>query len=171
MAAFDVDVPPARNVAAAGAADFRATVGMRLRAAYLTMHRTFNSHFAQFGATADQYVLLRLLSEEDGIAQQELGRRMCSDANTVTAMLALLEKKGLVRRQAHARDGRARCVHLTAKGERLFRKLDDSAEGLHTRLDGCLANRRGELLWDLAQIAEALSDQRSTLSNHRKADR
>jgi len=136
---------------------FQATLGMRLRVAYLSMHRAFNAHFGRWGATADQYVLLRLLSEQDGITQQELGRRMFSDANTVTAMLALLEKRGLIRRRAHARDGRARCVYLTASGRRLFLKLDRSGLALHRRLEECVRSGESEpLIAALRRVADRM---------------
>ena len=113
---------------------FRESLGMRLRGAYLSMHRCFDARFTRLGATADQYVILTMLAEEDGIIQQELMRRVFSDPNTVSAMLGRLEKRGLIRRRAHDGDGRARCVYLTAKGRRLQRQLDESAKALHERL-------------------------------------
>ena len=87
---------------------FHESVPMRLRRAYLTVHRAAQAHFAQFGVTADQYVLLSLLAEQDGITQKELAERMCSDGNTITAMVRLLETKKLVRRRRCDADGRAR---------------------------------------------------------------
>ena len=46
------------------AAGFLDTPAMKLRCAYLTMHRTFDAHFARLGATADQFVFLKALAEE-----------------------------------------------------------------------------------------------------------
>ena len=54
-------------------------LAMGLRAAYLLMHRQTNSFLAPFGMTADQFVLLSLLSDKDGITQQELTQRASSD--------------------------------------------------------------------------------------------
>ena len=71
-------------------------IAMGLRAAYWSMHRQTNAHLAPQGATAEQFVVLALLAKEDGITQQELGRRATSDPNTIRAMLVLLEKRGLV---------------------------------------------------------------------------
>jgi DNA-binding MarR family transcriptional regulator len=68
-------------------------------------------------------VLLALLVEEDGITQQELVRRVYSDPNTIRAMLVLLEKRGLVARDPHPADSRARRVTLTAKGRRTHKQL------------------------------------------------
>jgi DNA-binding MarR family transcriptional regulator len=83
-------------------------IAMGLRAAYWAMHRQTEAGLARGGVTADQFVLLALLAEWDGITQQELVRRAASDANTVRAMLVLLESRGLVARQGHPTDRHAR---------------------------------------------------------------
>jgi MarR family transcriptional regulator for hemolysin len=98
------------------------------------MHRCFQAHFARFGITADQFVVLTLLAEEDGIIQKELVRRTYSDANTITALLGLLEKKGLVQRVRPQNDGRVRCIYLTPEGRQLQQDLSTSAESLHQQL-------------------------------------
>ncbi len=136
-------------------------LGMRLRAAYLSMHRTFQAHFAPFGITADQFVVLSLLAEEDGIIQRELVRRTCSDANTVTALLRLLERKGLIRRVRHDDDGRARCVHLTPEGRRLQRELVRSSEHLHRQLrESMPSDELTTLLRCLERVADAMKPAR-----------
>src|SRR5579862_3619800 len=89
-----------------------------LRAAYFAMHRASDSHFVRHGITADQFVLLACLGEQDAVMQQDLVRRAASDPSTIRAMLVLLEGRGLVKRNRHPADGRARAVSLTAKGRR-----------------------------------------------------
>jgi len=118
---------------------FGNSVGMKLRGAYLSMHRTFQAHFAPFGITADQFVVLSLLAAEDGLIQRELVRRTSSDANTITALLRLLERERLIRRVRHETDGRARCVFLTERGRQLQRKLERSSEALHRTLQAAIA--------------------------------
>ena len=105
-----------------------------LRAAYLALHRQTNACFAKDGVTADQFVLLAALAEGDATTQQALVRRVGSDPNTVRAMLLLLEGRGLVARERHPADGRARCVTLTAKGRRVYEKLWAKSEPLRARL-------------------------------------
>ena len=117
---------------------FEESIPMRLRRAYLTMHRVAQSHFAQFDVTADQFVLLSLLAEEDGITQSQLGERMASDGNTVTAMLKLLEQREYIRRVRCKIDGRARRVHLTATGRRLSTKLIRSSENLRSLIENAV---------------------------------
>ena len=85
-------------------------LALRLRAAYLTMHRRANAEFARFGLTADQFVLLTALAERDEVMQKELARRTASDANTMSEMLGRLEQRGLIARERDAHDGRARVL-------------------------------------------------------------
>src|SRR6476659_2302693 len=111
-------------------------VARALRAAYLALHRQTNACLADDGVTADQFVLLSALSDADAVTQQDLVRRVGSDPNTVRAMLLLLEGRGLVARERHPSDGRARCVTLTAKGRQVFEKLWTKSDPLRERLLG-----------------------------------
>jgi DNA-binding MarR family transcriptional regulator len=109
-------------------------IARALRAAYLALHRRTNACFADDGVTADQFVVLSALADADGVTQQELVQRVGSDPNTVRAMLLLLEGRGLVAREPHPADGRARRVTLTPKGQQVFRKLWVKSEPLRARL-------------------------------------
>jgi DNA-binding MarR family transcriptional regulator len=111
---------------------------MRLRGAYLTVHRQLQRLFRSQGATADQFVLLTLLAEEDGVTQKDLVRRSFSDANTIAAMLRRLESRNLVRRTPHEHDGRATRVHLTDHGRSLQRQLNEAAGELHRSIEQIL---------------------------------
>jgi DNA-binding MarR family transcriptional regulator len=111
-------------------------VARALRAAYLALHRQTNACLAKDGVTADQFVMLSALADADGVTQQDLVRRVGSDPNTVRAILLLLERRGLVAREPHPADGRARRVTLTAKGRQAFKKLWATSEPLRARLLG-----------------------------------
>src|SRR3569623_1876625 len=109
-------------------------IPMALRAAYLTLHRQSDACFAEHGVTADQFVLLATLQRGHALTQRELARRMSSDPSTVRAMLVLLERSGLVRREAHPTDSRARTVALTAAGERKFRQLWGAGDAIRSQM-------------------------------------
>src|SRR5262249_8110945 len=125
---------------------FRHTLGMRLRGAYLTFHRMANAHFEPLGATADQFVVLTLLAEEEGLTQREIVARAYSDPNTIGEMLTRLEGKKLVRRQRHPTDGRARIVLLTPKGRTLQKQLWASWEGYLREIDSAFGAKELEAL-------------------------
>src|SRR5262245_65645113 len=105
-----------------------------------------NAHFDQFGVTADQFVVLTLLAEEEGLTQREVVDKASSDPNTIGEMLTRLEKKKLVRRERHPKDGRARCVFLTPKGRKMQEQLWDSWEGYLHGVDSALRPEELEVL-------------------------
>jgi DNA-binding MarR family transcriptional regulator len=147
-------------------------IAMSLRAAYRSMHRQTNAHLARCGATADQFVLLSLLVEQDGMTQQELVRKASSDPNTVRAMLLLLEKRGVVARGRHPTDGRARRITLTRNGRQTYGKLLAEIRPLQERLLALFRAEEAEtLVVFLGRISKAMAKlerrrggQRSTAS-------
>jgi DNA-binding MarR family transcriptional regulator len=75
--------------------------------------------------------LLVPLFEQDGLRMSELAARARLTKQTMTTMVRLLERDGLVRREPDPADGRATRVHLTERSrafrpvaERVLRDLD-----------------------------------------------
>jgi DNA-binding MarR family transcriptional regulator len=146
-------------------------VAIALRAAYLTLHRRSDARFAPDGITADQFVLLATLARGHALTQREHARRMSSDPSTVRAMLVLLERRGLVERDAHPTDARKRTVALTAEGERVFRRLWTAGEPIRARMLGALRPGEAETLVRLlARVAEALSAEPITVGGSTSSD-
>ena len=133
----------------------RSELPIALRAAYLALHRRSEARFAPQGATADQFVLLATLARGHALTQRELARRMSSDPSTVRAMLVLLEQRGLVERDMHPTDARARTVALTAEGKRTFRQLWAAGEPIRAQMLGALRPSEAETLVRLLARVEA----------------
>jgi len=76
--------------------------------------------------------LLVPLFEQDSLRMSELAMRARLSKQTMTTMVRLLEREGLVRRRPDPSDGRATLVELTAKA-RAFRSV---AERALAELDG-----------------------------------
>ena len=133
-------------------------IAMGLRAAYWSMHRQTNARLARHAVTADQFVLLSLLAEQDGITQQQLCRRASSDPNTIRAILVLLGDNGLVARGPHPTDARARHVTLTRKGRQVHAKLSRELRPLQDRLVGLFDAQEGQALVQfLGRISEEMT--------------
>jgi len=109
-------------------------LAMGLRMAYWALHRRTDESLAKHSVTANQFVLLALLTDDDGITQQDLVLRASSDPSTIRAMLVLLEKKGLVARNQHTQDGRALSVTLTSKGRRAYKQMWTATQSVRERL-------------------------------------
>jgi DNA-binding MarR family transcriptional regulator len=133
-----------------------------LRAAYFAMHRVSDAHFSRHGVTADQFVLLACLAEEDAITQKELARRASSDPSTVRAMLLLLEGRGLVARGRRPDDRRARVVTLTARGRRLAGRLWKTSEPIRAQmLSGFSAEESRLLVGCLRRLIDNLAAEKA----------
>jgi MarR family transcriptional regulator, temperature-dependent positive regulator of motility len=68
------------------------------------------------GVTLRQTVLLAAIAESEGASQSDLVRATGIDRSTLAEMMARMEKKGFIARQAARDDGRAKSVKLTASG-------------------------------------------------------
>lgn len=99
---------------------------------------------ASFGATVDQFALMRLVSHAEGVSQRELAGLLASDPNTIGAMTARLEKQGLIRRTPHQSNAKARRVYLTPAGRRQLAKLKLAMKPVHDALSSCFAGEEGE---------------------------
>jgi MarR family transcriptional regulator, lower aerobic nicotinate degradation pathway regulator len=133
-------------------------LAISLRTAYLALHRRSELQFAKCGVTADQFVLLATLDRGHALTQRELARRMSSDPSTVRAMLVLLEQRGLVERDTHPTDSRARTVALTPQGKRTFRQLWRAGEPIRARMLGALNPGEAETLVELlSRVAAGLN--------------
>ena len=88
-------------------------------------------------------------SGEPGIDQVGLAARLGIDRNNVGVILTGLEKRGLVERRVDRADRRARCLYLTAKGEKLYQQLQPVNSAANERIFAPLSPRERELLLDL----------------------
>lgn len=141
---------------------------MLLRAAYFGMHRVSDAHFTSHGVTADQFVVLACLAEEDTITQKDLARRASSDPSTIRAMLVLLEGRGLVARERNPDDSRERLVTLAPKGRRLFDRLWNTSEPIRVQmLAGFSAEEAGLLVGYLRRLIENMASAKGRRGRQR----
>jgi DNA-binding MarR family transcriptional regulator len=90
-------------------------------------------------------------------------------------MLVLLEQRGLVERDTHPTDARARTVALTTEGARMYQRLWRAGDPVREQLLGALRPGEAETLIKLlAQVAEALDPEsllaRGPTSTHSQED-
>jgi DNA-binding MarR family transcriptional regulator len=82
------------------------------------------------------------LFEEDGLRIGDLARRSRLSKQTMTTMVRLLERDGLVRRERDPTDGRAVRVVLTAKARRFEPVAERTLEELAALAQQLLGERR-----------------------------
>ena len=85
-------------------------------------------------------VLIPLL-EEDGLRMGEIARRARLSKQTMTTLVRLCERDGLVERRADPDDARATRVHLTAKAKRFRPVAERVLERLEREVRAALGER------------------------------
>ena len=100
------------------------SLGFRLWLVTAVWQRAMAAALEPHGLTQVQFVLLAglwwLTRQGDEITQAALARHARLDAMMTSQVLRGLERRGLVRRAAHSRDGRARRLSLTKKARALL---------------------------------------------------
>ena len=75
--------------------------------------------------TADQWVLLKIIEENEGSSQKILANKTYRDTASITRTLDLLEKKGYIQRRTMLGNRRQYEVYLTAFGKSFIAKHMD----------------------------------------------
>ena len=140
-------------------------IAMALRRAYLTMHRQADAVLAPFELTANQFVLLALLNERDGVSQRDLVDRASSDPNTIRPVIQTLEAKGYVERRPDPSDGRAWIVEITRSGSSTYTRVRRRTEDFRRQLLSGLEPKEADvLLLALEKLALAMTEETAVRS-------
>ncbi len=122
------------------------------------LERSGDEFFKEIGLSAAQFDIMRMLWQRDGLTLGDLSRLCCCAPANVTGLADRLEKKGLLRRAADAKDRRVSRIFLTEDGRKLreptarviekylalfqvlstdeLRKLVDTLKTLYRHLEG-----------------------------------
>jgi DNA-binding MarR family transcriptional regulator len=107
------------------------------------------------GVTLRQTVLMAAIAEAEGASQSDLVRTTGVDRSTLAEMMARMEKKGLIAREAAADDGRAKSVSLTNEGRRRLDAVLPAIREVDRKLLAALAaSRRSAFQAILSELAE-----------------
>lgn len=107
----------------------------------------------QINVTIDQWVILKRISEQQGIGQKDLANSTYKDPAAVTRILDILERKTLVERRDRPDDRRAYEIYLTTAGTALVNKALPLVQGIRKKgLDGLSAKELDLLKNGLTKI-------------------
>jgi DNA-binding MarR family transcriptional regulator len=99
--------------------DYHAAPGHLIRRAHQLSVSMFAENTAAFDITAVQFAMLNALIDDPGEDQITLAGKVAFDAATSGAVIARLETKGLLRRDADAKDKRRKLLTATKEGEQM----------------------------------------------------
>src|SRR5262249_33622213 len=95
--------------------------------------------------------IIWMLGRSGGLSQRQLAAILKIHPSRLVAILDELEDRGLVERQAHAKDRRLYALHLTKKGEATFEELRRTAEEHRRAICAGLSERECDQLTSLLQ--------------------
>jgi DNA-binding MarR family transcriptional regulator len=85
--------------------------------------RWAESHLRQHGHTPQRMRLMSFLYKNGPVKMGDLRNELGVTATSITALVDVLEKEGMVSRKPHATDRRATLIKLTAKAEKQLTEL------------------------------------------------
>jgi DNA-binding MarR family transcriptional regulator len=86
------------------------------------MQAAVGERLRQIGVSIPQCDVLTTLSEEAGVSQQELAKRLYVTKGNISGLLDRLQDAGLVERRPAAADRRQHSIHLTDAGRAMALK-------------------------------------------------
>jgi DNA-binding MarR family transcriptional regulator len=132
-----------------------------LRTTDLLQNR-FGRFFREYGLTASQYNVLRILrGEESPMRSLEIGERMIQVVPAITGLIDRLEKQNLVSRRRCEKDRRVVYVQITSTALKLLKQIDQPLLDLHKQLSGPLTRSEvRELTRLMEKLRSGLEDER-----------
>lgn len=116
----------------------------------LRASRMVEERLAAAGVKRKHFAVLVTLEDAGPTSQADLGRRLAIDRSDLHAIVAELEREGLIDRRRDPEDGRRNLVRLTRKGRgalaRLERRIAQAQDDLLAPLDEAERRRLTELL-------------------------
>ncbi|RSI30087.1 MarR family transcriptional regulator [Streptococcus sanguinis] len=133
--------------------EYKKSTGLLFIRAYHKWHGLIKSQLKTIDLTHPQFVVLTtlaaLLRQREWVSQTDIARFSDMDVMTVSQIIRLLVKKGLIMREVHPKDSRANIILLTDTGlqkvnqalpmvesidQAFFGKLENSTETLNQLL-------------------------------------
>ena len=109
-------------------------LGYNARRAALAVIDVFLERMAPFQLRPVDFSVLSLVAHNPGITSRQLCSTLGILPPNLVGMVNTLEKRALVERQPHPRDGRAMGLHLTSQGEKLMRDAEKTAAELEAEV-------------------------------------
>ena len=126
-------------------------LGYNARRAALAVIGVFLERMAVYDLRPVDFSVLSLIAHNPGITSRQLCSTLGIQPPNLVAMINTLEKRELMVRQPHPRDGRAMGLHLTASGSKLMRDAEHTAAALEAEVASRLSASETKTLLRLLQ--------------------
>ena len=141
--------------------EYKKSTGLLFIRTYHKWHGLIKNKLRTIDLTHPQFVVLTtlaaLLRQQEWVSQTDIARFSDMDVMTVSQIIRLLVKKGLIMREVHPKDSRANIILLTDTGLQKVNQALPLVEGIDQVFFGKLGNNT-EILNQLLIKLEAEND-------------
>ena len=141
--------------------EYKKSTGLLFIRAYHKWHGLVKNKLRTIDLTHPQFVVLptlaALLRQQEWVSQTDIARFSDMDVMTVSQIIRLLVKKGLIIREVHPKDSRANIILLTDMGLQKVNQALPLVEGIDQAFFGKLEDKT-EILNQLLIKLEAEND-------------
>lgn len=124
-------------------------VGYNARRATLVIMEAFFRQMAVYGLRPADFSVLSLVAHNPGITSRQLCTTLSIQPPNLVGMINQLQKRELVTRRPHPRDGRAMGLHLTPAGKKLVKQAEVTAAELENQATARLTSAERKTLMQL----------------------
>ena len=83
--------------------------------------------------TVDQWLVLNAINDHDSVSQLQIASLVFKDAASITRIIELLIKKGLIERKEHPQDKRRFSLLLTGEGKKIIKSISKIAQAYRAK--------------------------------------
>ncbi|MCK5069450.1 MAG: MarR family transcriptional regulator [Desulfocapsa sp.] len=112
-----------------------------------------------YGITLEQFVLLKNISENDGLSQNQLCEIVEKSPANVTRILDRLEKKSFIKRKQNPADRRSTLVVITDQGMEMADKVHTLFESFSEHLTKGISSQEQDNFMNILDIIRGNLDQ------------
>lgn len=124
-------------------------VGYNARRAALVIIDAFLRHMAVYGLRPVDFSVLSLIAHNPGITSRQLCTSLNIQPPNLVGLINQLQKRELITRRPHPRDGRAMGLHLTPVGRKLAKQAEVTAAELENEATARLSAAERKTLMQL----------------------
>lgn len=121
--------------------------------------RRFDLALKPLGLTNGQFSLLTALNQPEPLSMGRLAEFLAMEPSTLTAVVKVLERRGLLAAERDSQDSRSKRLRITPEGVALMRKAVQVWRATHTQLESELRPGAGQALreglTDLASVGRS----------------
>jgi DNA-binding MarR family transcriptional regulator len=121
-------------------------IGYNARRAALSVIEVFLERMAVYDLRPVDFSVLSLITHNPGITSRQLCTTLGILPPNLVGMINALEKRELIARRPHPRDGRAMGLHLTGAGQKLMRDAERTAAELEAEVASKLSAAEAKTL-------------------------